>query len=244
MTTTDEQLDMTNLSMADVALKFPQALGILQKYNLDYCCGGKKPFAEVCRKLDVDPATVWNEIMQVQSNHESYNRMNFNSWDVPLIIDFILQHHHEYVRSSIPQIQQLIDKVCDAHGADSPNLLFLRDDFRNLSEALLDHLPKEENVFFPAMRSLFSRKSQQHPEADDSKYLAFPIEAMEHEHENAGELIKSIRNLTQNFTPPAHACPTFRMMYVMLEQFDNDLMQHIHIENNILFPKAKMQSIN
>lgn len=243
MTTTEEQLDMTSLSMADVALKFPQALGILEKYNLDYCCGGKKPFTEVCQKMDADPSKVWDEIMQVQSNHhDANNRMNFNTWNVPLIIDFILQHHHQYVRSAIPQIEQLLDKVCEAHGDDSPDLLLLRTDFKNLAGELLDHMPKEENILFPAMRDLFNPESQQPYEVYQQKYLAHPIAAMEHEHESAGELIKSIRVLTQGYSPPAHACPTFKMSYLMLEQFDKDLMQHIHIENNILFPKAKRLS--
>ena len=244
MTTTEEQLDMTSLSMADVALKFPQALGILQKYNLDYCCGGKKPFTEVCRKMDADPAKVWDEIILVQSNHHgSGNRMNFNTWDVPLIIDFILQHHHEYVRSSIPQIEQLLEKVCEAHSEDSPDLLLLRSNFKILAKELLDHMPKEENILFPAMRDLFNAESQQHLEANNQRYLAQPIAVMEHEHESAGELIKSIRVLAQDYTPPAYACPTFKMTYLMLEQFDQDLMQHIHIENNILFPKAKLKPI-
>lgn len=239
MITTDEQLDMRNLTMAEVALNFPQALDVLQRNNLDYCCGGKKPFIEVCKKAGVDPVIVWKEILTIATNHGgSDNSMNFNTWDVSLIIDFILQHHHAYVRSAIPQIQQLLDKVCSVHGADSPNLFTIRESFNELAEELMDHMPKEENILFPAMRRLFDLNLNQ---KDDLSSLQVPITRMEHEHETAGMLIKSIRSLTENYTPPSYACPTFKMTYLMLQQFDTDLLQHIHIENNILFPKAKQK---
>jgi len=239
MITTEEQVDRTTMSMAEVALNFPQALGVLQKYNLDYCCGGKKPFNEVCKKAGVDSTSVWKEIIAVANNHGSDNRMNFNTWEVSLIIDFILQHHHSYVRSAIPQIQELLEKVCSVHGNDTPDLFTIRKDFNDLAEELMDHMPKEENVLFPAMKRLFVTKSSTDDSDEERLRLRMPVKMMEHEHEEAGKLIKSIRDLTSNYTPPNYACPTFKMTYLMLQQFDTDLLQHIHIENNILFPKVK-----
>lgn len=236
MTYIAEPVDMDKISIADVALTFPQAINVLKHHQLDYCCSGKRSFREACQKAGADPIKVWQEIQEVRLNHGADNRMRFDGWSVPLLIDFIMQHHHEYVKRTIPQIEQLIQKVCHAHGEDTPSLYSLQEDFADLAKELLDHLPKEEGVLFPAMLAYCSNHA-------DSMDLSGPIRAMEHEHEVAGELIRSIRALTDDYTPPAYACPTFRMTYIMLQQFDIDLMQHIHIENNILFPKAFSASI-
>lgn len=234
MIVTDDQLEMATASVADVALAFPQALEIFNRYNLDYCCGGKKPFVKTCEKAGLNPELVWHEIHQLKSNYGADSRMRFDTWDAPLLIDFIVQHHHQYVRESIPAIQALLDKVCRAHGDDNPFVLAVSDDFNDLADELLQHMPKEEEVLFPAMRQLYTYSTLDSPVSQSS--LNAPIAVMEHEHESAGQLIKSIRSLTGNYTPPEYACPTFRMAYLMLRQFDKDLMQHIHLENNILFP--------
>lgn len=238
MIITEKQPDMADLSVADVVLAFPQALQILNRYNLDYCCGGKKPFIKVCENAGLNAESIWREIQLAVVNHGGDTRLRFNSWDAPLLIDFIVQHHHQYVRDSIPQIQALLDKVCNAHGEDSPFLLSVRDRFNSLAAELQNHLPKEEEVLFPAIRRLLvSRVSGAMPAVGQGQ-LSVPILNMEDEHEIAGDLIKSIRSLTNHYTPPVFACPTFRLTYIMLDQFDRDLMQHIHLENNILFPKV------
>jgi regulator of cell morphogenesis and NO signaling len=243
MILTDEQTDMSKFSMSEVVLTFPGALEIVKKYNLDFCCGGKKPFSEVCTKAGADPDLVWREIMEARSNRRTDSALNFASWDVPKLIDFILEHHHTYVRSSIPQIKQLLEKVCSVHGEDSPNLFSVSEDFDDLADELMAHMPKEEEFLFPAMKRIFDPNRDYQNVSLAQADLEMPIEVMEHEHDRAGDLIKSIRALTHGYTPPSYACPTFKMTYVMLNQFDDDLMQHIHIENNVLFPKAAGGSI-
>lgn len=234
----EEKLDMAELSVADVALAFPQALEILNRYNLDYCCGGKKPFVKVCENAGLNAELIWQEIQLAVVNQGGDMRMRFDSWDAPLLIDFIVQHHHQYVREAIPQIQALLDKVCNAHGEDSPFLLTVRDKFNSLAVELLNHLPKEEEIVFPAIRKLAQQGVAQFEATVEQNQLKAPIVIMEDEHEIAGDLIKSIRSLTSHYTPPVFACPTFKITYIMLNQFDKDLMQHIHLENNILFPKV------
>jgi regulator of cell morphogenesis and NO signaling len=238
MTLVDEHIDMSKISMAEVALTFPQALEILKKYNLDFCCGGKKPFRDVCEKSGVNAEKVWQEIIHAKGLHGTDNRMNFNSWDLGLVIDFILQHHHQYVRYSIPQITQLLDKVCNVHGSDSPFLFSVRENFYALADELMDHMPKEEQILFPAIRKIVADARAHYDVTSAQSRLEIAISVMEREHEAAGDLIKSIRALTENYAPPSYACPTFKMTYQMLRQFDDDLMQHIHVENNVLFPKA------
>lgn len=240
MITTEQNLDMNTISIADAAIAFPYALDILNEYHLDYCCGGKRLFTSACAKAGVDPVEVWDRLNRSKDNRSGDSRMNFASWNVSLLIDFVVQHHHGYVRESIPRIGELLDKVCNAHGSDSPHLLTVRDNFHDLADELLHHLPKEEQILFPAMRRMFATTSSD--EASIEGNLDAPISVMEDEHERAGQLIKAIRALTQNYEVPAHACPTYRLAFLMLNQFDNDLMQHIHIENNILFPKALIPS--
>jgi len=239
MITLDEQLDMASVTVADIALTFPNALETLNRYNLDYCCNGRKKFVDVCQKAGLPVEKIWREILLTKSNYSADNRVRFDTWEVPLLIDFIVQHHHNYVRESIPQIQELLDKVCNVHGEDSPVLYLLRSDFSELGEGLLQHLPKEEQVLFPAIRRIFDQKSPACEISPIGSNLNAPIAVMEHEHNRAGELIKSIRKNSENYNPPAYACPTFRLTYKMLSDFDADLMQHIHLENNILFPKVK-----
>ncbi len=241
MTITDSQL-LESITVADVALNFPQALEILQRHNLDYCCGGKKPFVQVCEKAGLDAEAIWQELQNAKANHGSDKRIRFDTWSAPLLIDFILQHHHTYVRESIPHIQELLDKVCNVHGEDSPFLLDVRENFSSLAEELLDHLPKEEEILFPAIRKLINQEDEKYDLGFIPSNLQTPIEMMEHEHDRAGHLIKEIRRITDNYKPPVYACPTFKATYIMLEQFDQDLMQHIHVENNILFPKVKAAS--
>jgi regulator of cell morphogenesis and NO signaling len=233
MTTIHEKLDLNQASVADVALTFPHALGILSQYKLDYCCGGKRLFVDACEKAGLDAESVWNEIQIADVNSASDGRIRFDTWDAPLLVDFIVQHHHEYVREAIPRIQELLDKVCIVHQEDSPFLLKVRQDFSELSDELMSHMPKEEEILFPIIKRRFSKIA-----SADTLNLQAPITVMEEEHERAGELIRSIRTLTGSYNPPVYACPTFKMTYIMLEQFDKDLMQHIHLENNILFPKV------
>lgn len=237
MISTEPKPDMHTISIADVAIAFPHALDILAGHSLDYCCGGKRLFTDACAKAGVNPGELWDKLIRSQGERGD-NRMNFASWDVSLLIDFVIQHHHGYVRESVPRIRELLDKVCDAHGIDSPYLLAVRDNFDSLSDELLQHLPKEEEIVFPAMRRMFRGTPAENDTNIIESNIGSPIKEMEDEHERAGDLIKTIRSLSDNYTVPSHACPTFRLAFLMLNQFDSDLMQHIHIENNILFPKA------
>ncbi len=175
MTIIEDQLDMANVTVADVALTFPDALEILNRYNLDYCCGGGKPFVEVCEKAGLDAELIWREIQLATTSRGADNRMRFDSWDPALLIDFIEQHHHKYVRESIPVIQELLDKVCEVHVADSPFLLAVRDRFARLAEELLDHIPKEEQILFPAARKLFNAKALSGEQGKEQLHQENPI---------------------------------------------------------------------
>jgi regulator of cell morphogenesis and NO signaling len=229
--------ETTTLSVAEVVLTYPNALTILNRYNIDYCCGGKRSFKEACENLSLNTYKIWSEIVHGK-NSRSPNLLRFNTWNAPLLVDYIIQNHHGYVREVIPQLQELLDKVCSVHGEDHIELAEVRDDFNDLTEELLTHMNKEERVLFPAIKQNYLDRKSGH--AYSHPTLEAPINMMEDEHEHAGDLMKSIRQLTNHYTIPRDACPTFQVTYKKLEEFDQDLMQHIHLENNVLFEKVKV----
>jgi regulator of cell morphogenesis and NO signaling len=238
MISTDQTLEMNTATVADVALTFPNAIDVLNRYDLDYCCNGNIPFKEACIKLNLDSEKVWEEVL-IASPKKAGNPLNFESWHSSVLADFIVQHHHEYVRESVPRIRELLDKICSVHADTNPELLAVRTDFEALAEELLGHMPKEEQILFPAIKRIEGQPIASVESTISPAALDMPILVMEQEHERAGTLIKSIRARTNHYSPPAYACPTYQLTYTMLQEFDNDLLQHIHLENNILFPRFK-----
>jgi len=220
-------------TVAQLAISHPGALSVFTKYNIDYCCGGHRSLREACQRTGLDPEKVRAEIDQTP---ETYAGGNFHpeTWSSTFLVDYIIQNHHAYVRKAIPELEPLIDRVCERHGDDFYQLFQIREYFIDLSEELTSHMQKEESVLFPTIKQLEYEKHSNLP-----GYLSAPIGVMEHEHVVAGDLVKQIRALSNNYTPPDFACPTFRITYQRLQQFDSDLMQHIHLENNILFQRFK-----
>jgi len=236
MVATENIPDLTRASAADIAIQYPGAIPVMNLYRIDYCCGGKKSFAEACEAIGANPEVIFHEIRehQEEANRES-KPLRFETWSPSLLADFTVENHHAYVREAIPQIKELLDKVCEAHAENHPALLIIRDDFDKLANDLELHMKKEELILFPAIRRL----SEAHAVTDDVIDVLNPIKAMEDDHELAGNLIKSIRVLSNKYAAPPDACPTFLYAFRKLEEFDDDLMHHIHLENNILFEKMR-----
>jgi regulator of cell morphogenesis and NO signaling len=223
------------LTVAQLAIVQPGALQVFTKYNIDYCCGGHRSLEEACHRSGLDPEKIRVEIQQT-SPTDVTQALRFDNWSSILLVDFIVENHHMFVRKAIPELEALLEKVCDRHGNDSLELLQIREAFLDLSEELLSHMEKEENILFPAIKRLESENRENNPAG---RIIQAPITAMENEHEAAGNLVKQIRSLSSNYTPPDFACPTFQVTYQKLREFDNDLMRHIHLENNILFERYK-----
>lgn len=237
MENSDQPLTMSTASIAEVALRYPHALDILNRHNLDYCCDGMTSFVSACEARKINAENIWEEIQETKPIQEAGIR--FKDWKTKQLMDFILEHHHRFIRKAIPELRSLLDTVCAIHGEDNITVRTVSDDFDDLVAELKDHLSKEEDVLFPAIRKLLDPETAtaEKPALDsDVKGL---IAAMEQEHHLAGELIKSLRTMTQYYTPPDYACATYRATYQLLRDFDSDLVQHIHLENNILFPRVK-----
>jgi regulator of cell morphogenesis and NO signaling len=222
-------------TVAQVAISHPGALAVFTKYNIDYCCGGHRSLDDACRRIGLDPEKIKAEIFQ-SFKGDATETVHPENWSSAFLAEYIVQNHHRYVKKTIPEVQVFLDKVCDAHGDDCHELLYIRENFLDLSEELTSHMEKEELVLFPAIKRFEAQNNDDHPLVS---VIQAPIAAMEHEHVRAGDLVKQIRALSNNYTPPDFACPTFRITYRKLQEFDNDLMRHIHLENNILFARLK-----
>lgn len=224
--------------VSDVALEHPNAIRVFNKYNIDYCCGGKNTLREACEKAGLSTDPIVQEIRLTEQTSMP-GTIRFHTWDASLLANFIIQHHHSYVKQSIPELKSLLEKVCTVHGKNHPVLFSVKETFDELANELTQHMEKEEVILFPEVENLFEAGLR--PIIN----LNAPMAVMEDEHETAGNLVKSIRQLTNNYTPPAGACPTFNVTYKRLQEFEQDLMQHIHLENNVLFDKVrkKMKTI-
>ncbi len=226
-------LDRNSVTVAELAVSHPGALAVFNKYNIDFCCGGDRSLEDACIRVGLNPEKIKYEIVNAQTQPSSIPA-RIEMWSASLLADYIIHNHHGYVRGAIPEIAALLEKVCAAHGEDNIELLHIQQDFLDLADELLSHMDKEEMALFPALKRLEASSKAGNPLIESMKG---PISMMEHEHTVAGDLMKSIRNLSHHYTVPEFACPTYRVTYQKLKDFDDDLMTHVHLENNILFKK-------
>lgn len=212
--------------------------GVFRSLGLDFCCGGGKTVAEACEKKGINLTDVQEKLSSLDK--EGTDKQNYNAWSPDFLIDYIVNNHHAFVREKLPEIEFYAKKVAKVHGDQHRELKDILFQFLALKEELLDHLDKEEQLLFPYIKALI--KWEHNKDKKNSKpYLGSAeksIEMMEAEHEEAGKVIAKIRRLSNNFNPPEDACTTYRIFYQNLEGFENDLHKHVHLENNILFPKA------
>ena len=233
-----ETIDLSRITVADLVIQHPSAMPVFNKYGIDYCCGGKLPLQQACEKVGINPQYLLQEL-EKSGAASMPGTIRFDTWDTTLLTDFIVQHHHQYVRVSIPELIALIEKVVNAHGDTHPELAELQHTFSELGNELLQHMEKEELILFPAIQRLFTERPIPVSTTPLPVNLHAPMRVMEDEHTHAGDLIKKLRSITSGYAPPPDACPTYRVTYKRLQEFDQDLMQHIHLENNVLFTKVK-----
>jgi regulator of cell morphogenesis and NO signaling len=206
--------------------------GVFEKYNLDFCCGGKKLLSVVCKEKGVDESELKNELTSIKNEYDS-NKINL--WSLSFLCDYITENHHKYLKNLFPQINTHINKVVNAHGDRLPYLNTIRELFIEIQCDLISHMEKEEKILFPYIKHIEESSSHAVPPFGN---VETPISVMVREHEEAGEGIEKLKELTDNFTPPENACTTFKTTYAEFGEFYKDLKVHIHLENNILFPAA------
>jgi len=229
---------VANKTVAEIVSENFRTADVFKKYGIDFCCGGQVNVSEISRKRGINISDLTNDLTEVLTDKVDFH--DYNHWTLDFLIDYIINIHHTYVQENIPLLKVYLQKVSEAHGHNHKEVLKIQTFFQMVAEELLLHMQKEEKILFPFIKKLTEAKKEGKPvENFNLNSIEGPIEMMELEHENAGNIFKTISSLSANYTPPSDACNTYTVLYAKLQEFEADLHKHIHLENNILFPKAK-----
>ena len=228
-----------NRTVRELALAIPGATRLFEKVGIDYCCGGQQLLADACAKAGVTVEDMMSSLESANTSHAPGEEPNFLTATLAELIDHIVDTHHVFTKAEIGRLRALLSKVCDVHGQNHPELARLRGFFDMLSSELEPHMMKEERILFPFVVGMEVAVRNDRPVwPPPFGTVANPVRMMMMEHDNAGELLKEMRQLTSNYTAPPDACISFQTLYQALDALEKDLHQHIHLENNILFPRA------
>lgn len=232
-------MQTTDVTIRDFVIRDFRAAAVFHRYGIDFCCGGGKTLGEVCQAKQLEESAVLREISQACAV-ETTRPPQFADWDADALTRHIVAQHHGYVRSALPTIAAHTRKLAKVHGPANPELVEIADIFDDVCGEMTSHMMKEEQILFPYIDQLAAtRRAGLQPFPAPFGDIDNPIRMMEAEHESAGGAMARIRALASGYTVPEHGCMTWRVTMKELEAFELDLHTHVHLENNILFPKAR-----
>lgn len=210
---------------------------VFRKHGIDFCCGGGISIQKACEQKGISADQVLAELENASISTSSQE--NYSSWNLDFLSDYIVNTHHTYVKNALPELRFYAHKVVRVHGERHPELVQILARFEEIDQEMTQHMQKEELVLFPFIKKMVAAQlSTQEIEKPAFGSVKNPVKMMEHEHDSAGRIMEEIQELTSNFTPPDDACTTYRVLFQNLQAFQEDLHKHVHLENNILFPKA------
>ena len=215
--------------VGDIATAFPSSVRFFQRHGIDFCCGGKRALAAVCRERGLSFTATVSEL-EASASPTATDR-DWTHEPLALLIEYIVATYHDSLREELPRLQAMAVKVAQVHGARAASFVEIATTVELLSEDLLTHMRKEETVLFPAIRAIEEGRA-------DAGWIKAPIAVMEHEHDRAGALLRDLRELTGGYLPPDGACATTRALYQGLQELEDSMHMHVHLENNMLFPRA------
>jgi len=211
---------------------------VFEKHGIDFCCGGQVALASICAEKGLDLATVTSELEAVQSEPAERSQ-NYSAWALPFLADYIVNTHHLYLKENDEQIAAYARKIADVHGAHHPEVIRISAIFDKIAADMAAHLKEEEEVFFPAINRVYAaRIAGNTPDTMDQETIRVSLLKLQREHEEIGDAVHTIRHLSKEYAIPGDVCNTFTVTYRKLKEFEDDLHKHVHLENNILFPKA------
>ena len=210
---------------------------VFKRHGIDFCCGGNIPLAQACQEKNADLDAVQAELDEID-NRQAPPQEDFESWELDMLIDHIVGVHHVYVKKANPSIKEFVNRVKMVHGDYKPNVSEISDRFDALAQELEMHMHKEEMILFPYIKQMVQAKKDGTSIMAPFGTVQNPINMMLAEHDDAGNELEILQKLTEDYTPPKGACATHKVSYGQLKEYADDLMRHIHLENNILFPKA------
>lgn len=215
-----------------------KAASVFEKYEIEFCCTGNMALESACAKKNVKIEEIEADLGSVLNDAPS-NETDYNSWELDFLASYIENTHHKYVTDMLPQIMVHLNKISDVHGAMHPELFEIRNIFEGITHELTSHMKKEEFMIFPIIKKMvWSLKNNQPIQMPAFGTIANPIGVMMQDHDHEGGNMREIAKLSSNYTVPADGCTTYEVAFKMLADFEKNLHKHIHLENNILFPKA------
>jgi regulator of cell morphogenesis and NO signaling len=224
-------------TIGQIAVKDLRKAEVFKKYGIDFCCGGKKTVRQVCAEKGIDATRVEQELQQLNGQQKATSHA-YDQWSLDFLADYILNTHHSYVRKYLPELGAYAQKVARVHGSRHPELIEIELLVREIGEELTSHLEQEEKEMFARVKKIVFAKNTGQPLDKDGTNLEAMIDTLEHEHDFIGRCFDRIRMLSSNYALPQDACASYSLLFTMLQEFEDDLHIHIHLENNILFPKA------
>lgn len=228
--------DLAKTNVSKIVAQNYRTAQVFTEHGIDFCCNGGIPLEKACEIKNVDLKTVMDKIDQALS---SPSTENYNEIPLDELVRHIEKVHHAYVRSTVPALSAYLTKLCEVHGERHPELFEIKDLFEKSVHELTAHMAREEQVLFPFIQAMEAAERGQFTLSPPHfGHLQNPISMMESEHETEGNRFRTIAELTNNYTPPKDACQTYRVAFMVLKEFESDLHKHIHLENNILFPKS------
>jgi len=227
-------------TVRELALENTTATRVFEKLGIDYCCGGNKSLGEACQASNLSVDQVIDSLeMAEEAAHATQKDRNWQIEPLADLVVYIKNIHHKFTREEMARLAPLLEKVCLVHGKNHPELQQVRASFQGLVEELTTHMMKEERVLFPTIVRMEEAVIQKEPLLPPPfGSLQNPVSMMEHEHDSAGNALRAMREASCGYTPPGHACISYQTLYTALADVEADLHQHIHLENNILFPRA------
>lgn len=212
---------------------------VFKRFGIDFCCGGKDQLDKICDKKGINLEEVKQALKSLDERQLQHNMQDYQNWGVDILSEYITNTHHKYVNDALPLLEEYSAKVARVHGDAQPEVIEIASLFQAVANELRIHMNKEESILFPYIKQMAMAKhlGELLPLSPFGT-IRNPINMMESEHESAGGNMQAINELSNGYNPPEWACNTYKVLYAKLQEFENDLHQHVHLENNILFPNA------
>jgi len=226
-----------NTIIGDLVAEDYRTATVFKQNGIDFCCNGNRKIADACQALQINSDVLIQQLKDAISQGDT-SSTDYNAWPLDLLADYVEKKHHRYVEAKIPEISPFLKKIVSVHGGQHPELREVEHLFSESTSELSMHMKKEELMLFPYIRKMAQAKLFGSTIQPPFGTVQNPIQMMMHEHDTEGGRFRKIASLTNNYTPPANACNTYKVTLAMLKEFEEDLHLHIHLENNILFPKA------
>lgn len=228
----------TRATIGEMVAHDIRTAAVFEKYGIDFCCGGKTTLEAACSEKGLDSAALLREIGEIHTTPVDRN-LNYAAWALPFLADYIVNTHHAYLNENSARIAAYADKIAAVHGAHHPEVIEIAAVFRQINSDMTEHLRQEEELLFPAVERIDSaRKAGAAVLEEDRDIIRAALATLDREHQTIGDAVHRIRHLSNDYALPAGVCTTYALTYRMLKEFEDDLHLHVHLENNILFPKA------